>query len=101
MPLFSASLTVTGQGCLPEVIRRFPLSRFPLFLMTLLVTGSSGLIGSEVVHEFCQLGWQVHVPKKFQSPRLMPTTDRNTWPLLAQEFFSAALRLLVHSFAMA
>src|ERR1022692_3903179 len=26
----------------------------------LLVTGSSGLIGSEVVHEFCQLGWAVH-----------------------------------------
>ncbi len=28
--------------------------------MTLLVTGSSGLIGSEVVAYFCQLGWQVH-----------------------------------------
>jgi len=26
----------------------------------LLVTGSSGLIGSEVVQYFCQLGWQVH-----------------------------------------
>jgi CDP-paratose 2-epimerase len=28
--------------------------------MKLLVTGSSGLIGSEVVDYFCQLGWQVH-----------------------------------------
>lgn len=28
--------------------------------MTLLVTGSSGLIGSEVVDYFCRLGWQVH-----------------------------------------
>ena len=28
--------------------------------MTLLVTGSSGLIGSEVVDYFCKLGWQVH-----------------------------------------
>jgi CDP-paratose 2-epimerase len=28
--------------------------------MTLLVTGSSGLIGSEVVAYFCRLGWQVH-----------------------------------------
>lgn len=28
--------------------------------MRLLVTGSSGLIGSEVVDYFCQLGWQVH-----------------------------------------
>src|SRR6059058_1456774 len=27
---------------------------------TLLVTGSSGLIGSEVVNEFCKLGWEVH-----------------------------------------
>jgi CDP-paratose 2-epimerase len=27
---------------------------------TLLVTGSSGLIGSEVVAHFCRLGWQVH-----------------------------------------
>jgi len=27
---------------------------------TLLVTGSSGLIGSEVVDYFCRLGWQVH-----------------------------------------
>ena len=26
----------------------------------LLVTGSSGLIGSEVVDYFCRLGWQVH-----------------------------------------
>lgn len=26
----------------------------------LLVTGSSGLIGSEVVKDFCQSGWQVH-----------------------------------------
>lgn len=26
----------------------------------MLVTGSSGLIGSEVVSHFCQLGWQVH-----------------------------------------
>ena len=28
--------------------------------MTLLVTGSSGLIGSEVVSYFCKLGWTVH-----------------------------------------
>lgn len=28
--------------------------------MKLLVTGSSGLIGSEVVDYFCQIGWQVH-----------------------------------------
>jgi CDP-paratose 2-epimerase len=28
--------------------------------MTLLVTGSSGLIGSEVVDYFCRLGWTVH-----------------------------------------
>jgi CDP-paratose 2-epimerase len=28
--------------------------------MKLLVTGSSGLIGSEVVDYFCKLGWQVH-----------------------------------------
>lgn len=28
--------------------------------MKLLVTGSSGLIGSEVVEYFCKLGWQVH-----------------------------------------
>lgn len=28
--------------------------------MKLLVTGSSGLIGSEVVDYFCRLGWQVH-----------------------------------------
>src|SRR5262245_56045032 len=27
---------------------------------SLLVTGSSGLIGSEVVAFFCQAGWQVH-----------------------------------------
>src|SRR5580704_4209709 len=27
---------------------------------TLLVTGSSGLIGSEVVDYFCRLGWKVH-----------------------------------------
>ena len=27
---------------------------------TLLVTGSSGLIGSEVVGYFCQMGWEVH-----------------------------------------
>jgi nucleoside-diphosphate-sugar epimerase len=27
---------------------------------TLLVTGSSGLIGSEVVEHFCRLGWDVH-----------------------------------------
>src|SRR5689334_23249594 len=27
---------------------------------TLLVTGSSGLIGSEVVDYFCRLGWSVH-----------------------------------------
>jgi len=26
----------------------------------LLVTGSSGLIGSEVVTHFCRLGWDVH-----------------------------------------
>lgn len=29
-------------------------------MTTLLVTGSSGLIGSEVVDYFCRLGWQVH-----------------------------------------
>jgi len=29
-------------------------------MKTLLVTGSSGLIGSEVVSHFCQRGWQVH-----------------------------------------
>lgn len=29
-------------------------------MKSLLVTGSSGLIGSEVVSHFCQLGWQVH-----------------------------------------
>jgi len=29
-------------------------------MQTLLVTGSSGLIGSEVVDLFCGLGWQVH-----------------------------------------
>jgi CDP-paratose 2-epimerase len=28
--------------------------------MKLLVTGSSGLIGSEVVSHFCNLGWEVH-----------------------------------------
>ncbi len=28
--------------------------------MKLLVTGSSGLIGSEVVFYFCNLGWEVH-----------------------------------------
>jgi nucleoside-diphosphate-sugar epimerase len=28
--------------------------------MKLLVTGSSGLIGSEVVSYFCNLGWEVH-----------------------------------------
>lgn len=28
--------------------------------MRMLVTGSSGLIGSEVVAHFCQLGWEVH-----------------------------------------
>ena len=28
--------------------------------MTLLVTGSSGLIGSEVVDYFSRLGWEVH-----------------------------------------
>ena len=27
---------------------------------TLLVTGSSGLFGSEVVDYFCRLGWTVH-----------------------------------------
>ena len=27
---------------------------------TILVTGSSGLIGSEVVETFCELGWEVH-----------------------------------------
>lgn len=29
-------------------------------MKTLLVTGSSGLIGSEVVDYFCELGWRVH-----------------------------------------
>jgi CDP-paratose 2-epimerase len=29
-------------------------------MSTLLVTGSSGLIGSELVDYFCRLGWQVH-----------------------------------------
>jgi CDP-paratose 2-epimerase len=29
-------------------------------MKTLLVTGSSGLIGSEVVDYFCRLGWEVH-----------------------------------------
>src|SRR5689334_6862698 len=29
-------------------------------MQKLLVTGSSGLIGSEVVDYFCRLGWQVH-----------------------------------------
>ena len=29
-------------------------------MSTLLVTGSSGLIGSEVVDYFCRLGWWVH-----------------------------------------
>ena len=29
-------------------------------MKTLLVTGSSGLIGSEVVDYFCRLGWDVH-----------------------------------------
>jgi nucleoside-diphosphate-sugar epimerase len=29
-------------------------------MSTLLVTGSSGLIGSEVVDYFCQRGWEVH-----------------------------------------
>jgi len=29
-------------------------------MATILVTGSSGLIGSEVVHYFSQLGWLVH-----------------------------------------
>jgi len=29
-------------------------------MSTLLVTGSSGLIGSEVIEHFCQLGWAVH-----------------------------------------
>jgi len=29
-------------------------------MKTLLVTGSSGLIGSEVVDYFCRIGWQVH-----------------------------------------
>src|SRR5262245_19196833 len=29
-------------------------------MTTLLVTGSSGLIGSEVVDFFCRLGWSVH-----------------------------------------
>lgn len=29
-------------------------------IMKLLITGSSGLIGSEVVDYFCKLGWQVH-----------------------------------------
>jgi CDP-paratose 2-epimerase len=28
--------------------------------LRLLVTGSSGLIGSEVVDYFCRLGWEVH-----------------------------------------
>ncbi|GEM_PF-5630880 len=30
------------------------------FSRTALVTGSSGLIGSEVVDYFCRLGWSVH-----------------------------------------
>ena len=29
-------------------------------MKTLLVTGSSGLIGSEVVAHFCGLGWRVY-----------------------------------------
>ena len=32
----------------------------PHFMHTILVTGSSGLIGSEVVDFFCRLGWKVH-----------------------------------------
>src|ERR1700720_1087006 len=32
----------------------------PIVMKTLLVTGSSGLIGSELVDYFCRLGWQVH-----------------------------------------
>lgn len=31
-----------------------------LFMTKLIVTGSSGLIGSEVVSYFCQQGWEVH-----------------------------------------
>jgi CDP-paratose 2-epimerase len=34
--------------------------RFGKNMKTLLVTGSSGLIGSEVVTHFCQEGWQAH-----------------------------------------
>ncbi len=43
-----------------SAFQRFSISVFQLFRMKLLVTGSSGLIGSEVVSYFCQLGWQVH-----------------------------------------
>ena len=46
---------------------------------TLLVTGSSGLIGSEVVDYFCKLGWTVHgVDNNFRAALFGPQGD-NRW----------------------
>ena len=45
-------------------------------MKTLLVTGSSGLIGSEVVDYFCRLGWQVHgVDNNTRADLFGPTGD--------------------------
>lgn len=43
---------------------------------TLLVTGSAGLIGSEVVEYFCALGWKVHgLDNNMRADFLGPTAD--------------------------
>lgn len=57
----------------------------------ILVTGSSGLIGSEVVDYFCKLGWEVHgvdnnMRADFLAPGETPAGTKNACRLCTRNF---------------
>ena len=51
---------ISWPGIRPAGSARQSIRRERLVFMRMLVTGSSGLIGSEVVSHFHGLGWEVH-----------------------------------------
>ena len=60
---------------------------------TILVSGSSGLIGSEVARHFDQLGWQVHGIDNNQRAVFFGPAGDTRWN---QERLSATLRSFTH-----
>jgi CDP-paratose 2-epimerase len=59
-PVSATALWVSHEFLLTRLNPDFLISAFTFLMNKLLVTGSSGLIGSEVVDYFCKQRWEVH-----------------------------------------